>query len=483
MAQQVSRPPEEEPAQKQLLQSVSPSFMQPAIVVPVSRTGIISLLVVVSLLLLLFTGLLLNSAWQLLKQPAPVANTHQHTVLSQGQDSDAPLTVVGRAAPVTLRLPSGRYVIYEQQNGLYTVSTSGGTPQLIATPGYIYNRATPPIITPSGQLLYSGDGLWLTDIYNGFSQQIATLDPGQIITSLVLSSDGTKVAWSTEPVDGNGNAAIHEGPLLQSRVIYQHAASDCPCFRVFSFYDSHERPPDSALLLADDRGDHRAVRYGLWMLDLNQPAINDQASQASKDTQPQLQQLMGEDTQQGPLVLAPYTNTLLYSSFEGVMQQPTDDSVPQEIATLSYANSLVMTTLSGKTPTIGTQQTILSEQHALNNQAQYHWVTTPRFTLDGNTLVYVEFTSDAQAPFDRHSAFYTVQVSGSGSSLHTGRPQLLATSNDRFVELGSWVNGHVVTFYSDGTIYALDITTGAVATIEQTNVYAHPVAVVGQGQV
>lgn len=475
MTQQVSGPSEEEVVQKQLVQAVATP------VVPVSSISIVSLLTVVSLLLVLFTGLFLNSALQLLRQSAPshVAPVRQHTAQNQGQDSDAPLTVAGRAAPAPPTLPGGRYVIYEQQNGLYAIPATGGPPQLIATPGYVYNRATPPIVTPAGQLLYSGDGLWLTDIYNGFSQQIATLDPGQIITSLSLSGDGTKVAWSSEPSDGNGDATIHEGPLLQSRVIYQHAASDCPCFRVFSFYNSAERASDSALLLADDRGDHRAVRYGLWMLDLQQAAINDPGS---KDIQPQLQQFMDEDTQQGPLAMAPYTNTLLYSSFEGVMQQPSDDSVPQEIATLNYANSLVMTTLSGKIPAMRAQLTILSEQHALNNQAQYHWVTTPRFTPDGHTLLYVEFTSDAQAPFDRHSALYTVQVSGSGSSLRTGRPQLLATSNDRFVELGSWLNGHMITLYSDGTIYALDITTGAVATIVQTKVYAHPIAVIGQGQ-
>lgn len=481
MTQQVSKPPEEEVAHKGLSSSVATPTIPTRSVVPVSRVGIISLLVTVSLLILLFTGLLLNSAWQLIRQPAS-APSASNLPTTQGQDSDGPLTVAGRTTPATLTLPGGRYVIYEQQNSLYTQLATGGTPLLISTPGYIYSRATPPIVTPSGQLLYSGDGLWLTDIFTGFAQQIATLGSGQIITSLVLSSDGSKVAWSSEPVDGSGNAAIYEGSLQQSGVVYQHATSDCPCFRVFSFYNSPKRPADSALLLADDRGDHRAVRYGLWMLDLNQAAINSTKS-GNSNTQPQLQQLMGEDTQQGPLLLDPYTNMFLYSSFEGVMQQPTDDSVPQEIATLNYANSLVLTTLSGKSPTIATQQTVLSEQHALSNQAQYHWVTTPRFSPDGSTLVYIEFASDAQAPFDRRSAFYTVKVNGSGNTLNAGRPQLLATSNDQFVEFGTWLNGHIITMYSSGAIYALDITTGAVATIVQTKAYAHPAAVLGQGQV
>jgi hypothetical protein len=156
--------------------------------------------------------------------------------------------------------------------------------------------------------------------------------------------------------------------------------------------------------------------------------------------------------------------------------------VPTDIATLNYPNSLLLTMIDGKALTLGKAQTILSEQHDLENSAQYHWVTTPRLSPDGHTLIYVEFSVDAQAPFDRHSAIYTVQIHMSGSKLSVGRPQLLATSNDLFAELGAWLNSHTLTLYSDGTIYGLDIQTGAMASIIETDAYAHPIAAVNQGQ-
>jgi Tol biopolymer transport system component len=108
-------------------------------------------------------------------------------------------------------------------------------------------------------------------------------------------------------------------------------------------------------------------------------------------------------------------------------------------------------------------------------------VATPRFSADGRTIVYVEFSSDSQAPFDRHNALYTVQVGGSGSHLQVGKPRLLATASSLLLELGPWLNNRILTFYSDGSLYALDIRTGATATIVQTQAYAHIIAVVEQG--
>jgi Tol biopolymer transport system component len=108
-------------------------------------------------------------------------------------------------------------------------------------------------------------------------------------------------------------------------------------------------------------------------------------------------------------------------------------------------------------------------------------VTTPRFSPDGHTLVFVEFSSDTQAPFDRHNALYTIQVTGSGPHQYVGKPRLLTTANSLLLELGAWINSHVLTFYSDGALYALDIRSGAVSTIAQTGSYAHIVAIVEQG--
>jgi len=186
---------------------------------------------------------------------------------------------------------------------------------------------------------------------------------------------------------------------------------------------------------------------------------------------------------QGPLALAPYGNTLLYSPDEGVVPYPTDDSIPIDLAPLTYANSLNLAVLGGQPLTVSAPQVVLPRQYNLSNSAAYHWVTTPLFTPDAHTLVYVEFSSDSQSPFDRHSALYTVRITGTGAQLHASRPHLLATSSALLIELGAWFNNHIVTFYADGVLYALDIRTGAVTAILQTTTYARVIAVVGTNQI
>jgi len=351
------------------------------------------------------------------------------------------------------------------------VSTSSGLPQLLPTPGYVYSEAVRPLLTQTGQLLYAGNGLWLTDIFDGTSTQVATLAPGQIITSMALSTDGSAVAWSTESINGNGSTNIYAGSLADPRLVYQQSDADCPCFRVFSFMTGPGNQKDTTLLLTDDQGSHEAVQYGLWSLDLTAPF----------PAAPQL--LLDESSLQGPLALAPYGNTLLYSADEGVVPYPTDGSIPVDIAPLTYANSLNLAALGGQPLAVSASQVVLPGQHNLSNSAAYHWVTTPLFTPDAHTLVYVEFSSDSQSPFDRHSALYTVQITGPGGQLHASRPRLLATSSALLLELGMWFNNHIVTFYADGALYALDIRTGAVTSILQTTTYARIIAVVGTNQI
>jgi hypothetical protein len=70
-------------------------------------------------------------------------------------------------------------------------------------------------------------------------------------------------------------------------------------------------------------------------------------------------------------------------------------------------------------------------------------------------------------------------LTGSGNHLRAGKPQLLATSTAKLLELGMWFNSHILTFYADSNLYALDINSGAVTTIAQTGAYARVVAVVG----
>jgi hypothetical protein len=349
------------------------------------------------------------------------------------------------------------------------VPSSGGLPQLLSAPGYIYSEAVRPILTAADQLLYAGNGLWLMDIFEGTSTQIATLAPNQIVTSMALSSDATTIAWSTESIEGNGDTSIYAGPLADPVLIYQHPEADCPCFSVFSFMNGPGKQGDTTLLLTDDQASHEGVKYGLWSLDLTtlSPAVP--------------QPLLDENPLQGPLALAPYQNTLLYSPNQGVVPIPTDGSVPIDIASLTYANSLNLATLSGRPLTLSVPQVVLPVQHNLSNSAAYHWVTSPTFTPGAHTLIYVEFSSDSQAPFDRHSALYTVQFSGSGARLHVNRPRLLAASSALLIELGAWFNNRIITFYADGTLYALDVLTGASTMILQTGAYARVIAVVGTG--
>jgi hypothetical protein len=386
--------------------------------------------------------------------------------LQASANATSPVTVLNHEDAPPLQLSASQYIVYEQSNTLYLVSATGNYAQVIPTQGFISDNAAPPILMPTGQLLYTGDGIWMTNVFGGTPTQIATLDAGQVITSMALSNDGKMLAWSTEPANGNGMLVIYAGPLTNPTIVYEQSALNCPCFRIFSFMNGTSAQADNTLLLTDDRGSHQAVQNGLWSLDIS-----------ANPTTPQ--PILVGDPSQGPLALTLFGNTLLYSSDEGTVPDPTDSSVPPDVAALSYANSLSITTLNGNSLAIGKTQTVLPEQDNLNNSAQYHWVTTPIFSPDAHTLAYVEFSSDEQEPYDRHSAIYTVQISGSGAQLHVSKPQLLATTTSQLVELGPWYNNHILTFYADGTLYALDTQSGSLTNFAQPSSYARIVAVVG----
>jgi hypothetical protein len=409
------------------------------------KPSIISLLALLGLLLFVFTALIVRGLPAALHPPVQAGATPKSTATAQPVPAANILQVPGSGSPAPLTVPTGYSVVYEQQNNIYVISASNGTPHVLATPGYIYNRSVTPVLTPMGQLLYSGNGLWLTDVSGGTARQIATLPAKQVITSLKLSSDGKTVAWSTEPVSGNGNVTIYAGPLEQSQPVYSHTITQCPCFRVFSFMN--DKAKHTTLLLTDDRGDYRSVQYGLWALDLAQ-----KSSQKPR-------QLMSGVQPAGPMTIAPNSHMLLYSGYEGFVPLPTDGSVPMGASSLNYANSLFILTSGSNVPPANSQHVVLAAQHELSNTAEYHWVTTPLFSPDEHTLIYVEFSSDAGDPYARHSALYTVHLSGSGTQLKVGKPQVLMTTIAHFMELGSWLNSHIVTLYADGNLYALDITT------------------------
>ncbi len=299
MTQQLIRPPEQAPEYIPSPPVPEPQFFKPSI---------ISLLALLGLLLLVFTGLIVRGLPAAVHPPVAAGVTPTSTATAQPIPAATILQVPGSGSPAPLTVPAGYSVIYEQQNNIYAISASNGTPSVLTTPGYIYNRSVPPLLTPTGQLLYSGNGLWLTDISSGSARQIATLPAKQVITSLKLSSDGKTVAWSTEPMSGNGNVTIYAGPLEQSQPIYSHSITQCPCFRVFSFMN--DKAKHNTLLLTDDRGDHRSVQYGLWALDL-----------AQKSGQ-KPRQLMSGVQPAGPLAVAPNSHMLLYSTYEGLCLCP-----------------------------------------------------------------------------------------------------------------------------------------------------------------
>ncbi|HEX6478023.1 MAG TPA: hypothetical protein VF043_04195, partial [Ktedonobacteraceae bacterium] len=214
MTQQVSDPPNQTlPPERQPQRNTHSPF---------SKAGIISLLILIGLLLLLFSGLLVFGLTQMNSIPAQSASststgTPQPQPTSKAQKTRTPTLSPTQGPTITptvsapiftpsntilppLQLPGGHYVIYEQQNGLYAVSTSGNLLEEIPTPGFVYNEAVPPILTSNGQLLYAGNGIWIKDIFGGMPTQIANLPSGQVITSMALSSDGKMIAWSTEPV-------------------------------------------------------------------------------------------------------------------------------------------------------------------------------------------------------------------------------------------------------------------------------------------
>jgi hypothetical protein len=465
---------------KQRLRRISQPLPDAHVGIRFTKAGVFSLLILIVLLLLLFSVQLLVNLFQVNGRHAtaitvgthsnPVSKRHNSTILTPTPtfdlDAASPIFTPGNASVAPLQLPAGYTVVYQQIDGLYLVSSSETIPHKIPATGYIYSEAVPPILMPSGQLLYSGNGIWLIDLLGGTPTQITVLPPGQVITSMALSNDGTKIAWSTELVDGTGNIDIYAGPLAAPAIVYEQPALDCPCFRIFSFAKGFGPKVNNTLLLTDDRGSNEAVQYGLWSLDLTQTL-----------SIPQL--ILDEDPQQGPLALTPIGSGLLYSSNEGAVPVPTDSSVPTSIAALSYANDLNLTTLSGSSLTPGASQKVLVKQDNLSNSAQYHWVTTPLFSPDARTLAYIEFSSESQDPYDRHSALYTVQISGSGTHIHAGKPKLIATSTELLMELGAWFNNHIITFYSDGSLYAMDLQTNALTTLARTNTYANIIAVIG----
>jgi hypothetical protein len=220
------------------------------------------------------------------------------------------------------------------------------------------------------------------------------------------------------------------------------------------------------LLLSNDYGDHQAAAYNLWSLLVT----------AGKGSEPQ--PLLTNDPPQIPLVQA--GNTVLYSTSNGIVPLPTDNSTPDDIAALNYANGLALSALE-VTPSTALRpaQVVLPTQRTSANFSAYHWVMSPSFAPDGQTLVYVLFSGDDQAPFARHSSLYMVHINGTGATMQAGKPQVLATASARYIEVGPWLNNDILTFYADNALYAMNAHTGATTLLTHLQAYGQIVAATG----
>jgi hypothetical protein len=450
---------------------------------PLRQPGLLVMFLLCGMSLVLFTSLAFGTyeGWigAMEAKPLPAGVTPTPTPVTGG-----PLTfpLASTATDRQLVLPDNHMLLFEQLNTIYLVPivnqpvVGAGTPaptpnpadkpRALNLPGYHFNSSAPPILTPSGQLLYSGDGIWETNPLNNHPVQIAKFATGQIITSMALSQDGKMLAWSTAPANGSGQSGLYIERLGSSaQQIYQQQAGQCPCFRIFSFESGAGKQADATLLLTDDRGDQNPAQFGLWSLNLAQ-------------SQPRPVQLLPAAPAQGPLLFDAQRDALLYSDNKMLAPLPSDKSLPLNLASMAYANSLYMASINGASSALANQQLILPDQKEQSNIGNYRWITTPTFAPDGTTLVYIVFSVDSQGPYLRYSSLYTVQINGAGAQMRVGQPQLLATANTRVIELGPWLNDHIVTFYADGWIYALDMQSDTIARITNTQAYAHIVGII-----
>lgn len=359
-------------------------------------------------------------------------------------------------------LSTDQFLLYAQSQQITRFSPTNGERQQLITPGYQYNRAVPPLLTPSGQLIYSGNGIWITDTAFANPQQLVQLAADRMLTSLVLSQDGNSLAWSSAPRVGNGTIEIFAGPLEQTTQIYQQENTQCPCFRAFAWQQG------PVLLLTDDLGSTNQVQHGLWQLDPAHP------------TTPQ--PILANIPPQGPLALSTQTDDpfLFYTSTYGYVPMAEDGSVPTALMTQSYANDLTLAHLDSTSLT--NAQDIIASQTMHEVQVTrepvryqstpvtttYHWIMTPHFSKDASLAAYIQFTTDVEAPFTRRSQLYLLNLQQGNQTL---TPQLQAIQSTGYVELAGWLNDHTLILWANNELQALDIQQGTLTTIASDQDY------------
>ncbi len=353
-------------------------------------------------------------------------------------------------------------MIYADASGVYLLTSSAAAPEKLNTPGY--TSLVSPVLTSGGQLLYAGSGLYLMDLFhttNATPLKIASIDPQkQIIASMAMSADGQQVFWSVEPHNGSGTISLYEATLTPEGVstptlLYSQPTNNCPCYMVFGLAEAGAGKT-TKLLLTDNLGTPADQGTGLWAFDQVQQQVGTQ--------------VLDEDQGEDPLVLSADHTLLAYAPTTGEVPEPTDGSVPSQVGSQPFGNSMAI--VDAASSGAGKPVTIVSPQTNVHSFSAYHWITTPTFSPDNQSIAYIQFSSDDTGPYDRHSSLYVAPTKGSGA------PKVVANFSAQLVELGIWLDSHTLLLYADTGIYAIDTRTAAISLLSVVQNYSRIVGVI-----
>ena len=361
------------------------------------------------------------------------------------------------------RLPTNIGIVYTDDEGIYLLTADAVEPEKLNTPDY--SSLVSPRVTSNGRLLYAGvKGLYLFDVLHRESVkplQIASINSQtQIIASTAISADGQRVFWTVEPHTGKGAITLYTATLTSTGVsaptiLYTHPAGACPCYMLFGVGPTGTDGAPS-LLLTDDLGTPAGQGTGLWSFDLANQQIGSE--------------LLDDHQGEAPLALSADYSQLAYAPITGQVPEPTDSSVPNQVANQLYGNSIAVSAWGSSA--LSSAVTLVPQQGNVPTFSSYHWITTPVFSPDGHTLAYIQFSADDSGPYDRHNTLYIADTAGING------PVVVANFNTLLVELGGWLDNHTLILYSDNGIYGLDINTSAISLLAATFNYSHIIGLV-----
>ncbi len=355
-------------------------------------------------------------------------------------------------------------VIYTDKNAVYLLRASAAAPERLKTPGY--SSLVPPLLTSDGYLLYAAeDGLYLINPLQRETTrrpfQVASINAQQeVIASMTMSADSREVFWSVEPHNGSGTISLYKATLTAfgasaPMLLYSQPTNACPCYMIFGLISAGARGA-SSLLLTDNLGTPADQGTGLWAFNQEQQQIGPA--------------LLAEDQGQAPLALSADHMLLAYAPTTGVVPEPTDSSVPAQVGSQPFGNSMAIVNTNpskASNPVI-----IVPPQTNVHSFSAYHWITTPVFSPDSRSIAYIQFSSDDTGPYDRHSTLYVAATNGKS------QPVVVVNFSARHVELGSWLNSHTILLYADKGIYAIDTQTAALSFLAVVPQYSRIIGLV-----